>query len=87
MALVAVRPPPVVFCPLLKKFKGNPYLKILDFSQLLLRMPLWKKNSKNLVYPHAEQFWDTQYKSIFYFFALIKKIFLETLVEIIIGDH
>ena len=27
---------PVVFCPLLKKSLGNPYLKILDFSQLLV---------------------------------------------------
>ena len=26
----------VVFCPLLKKSSGNPYLKILDFSQLLV---------------------------------------------------
>ena len=32
----AVRPPPVVFCPLLKKSSYNPYLKILDFSQLLV---------------------------------------------------
>ena len=29
-------PSPVVFCPLLKKSSGNPYLKILDFSQLLI---------------------------------------------------
>ena len=29
-------PPPVVFCPLLKKSSYNPYLKILDFSQLLV---------------------------------------------------
>ena len=31
------------FCPLLKKSSGNPYLKILDFSNFLLWMPLWKK--------------------------------------------
>ena len=31
----AVRPP-MVFCPLLKKSLGNPYLKILDFSYLLV---------------------------------------------------
>ena len=31
----AVRPP-CGFCPLLKKSLGNPYLKILDFSQLLV---------------------------------------------------
>ena len=36
----AVRPHPCGFCPFLKKSSGNPYLKILDFSHLLLRMPL-----------------------------------------------
>ena len=29
-------PPPTVFCPLLKKSSANPYLKFLDFSQLLV---------------------------------------------------
>ena len=28
--------PPVVFCPLLKKYSGNPYLKILDYFQLFI---------------------------------------------------
>ena len=28
--------PPTVFCPLLKKSSYNPYLKFLDFSQLLV---------------------------------------------------
>ena len=32
----ALDPPPVVFCPLLKKSSGNQYLKILDFSQLFI---------------------------------------------------
>ena len=32
----ALYAPPVVFCPLLKKSPGNPYLKILDFSQLMV---------------------------------------------------
>ena len=27
----AIRPLAVVFCSILKKYKGNPYLKILDF--------------------------------------------------------
>ena len=36
---------------------------------------------KILFYLRAEHFWDTQYKNIF--FALIKKICLQTLVEII----
>ena len=29
-------PPPTVFCPLLKISSYNPYLKFLDFSQLLV---------------------------------------------------
>ena len=43
--------PPVVFCPLLKKSSGNPYLKILDFSQLFIADAPMKKKSKNLVLP------------------------------------
>ena len=31
-----IPPPPTVFCPLLKKSSYNPYLKFLDFSQLLV---------------------------------------------------
>ena len=38
---------PVVFCPLLKKTKGNPHLKILDIHNILLQMaPLRKKINK-----------------------------------------
>ena len=40
----AVYAPPVVFCPLLKKSSGNPYLKFLTFPNFLLLMPLGKKN-------------------------------------------
>ena len=36
LQIINPSPPPVVFCPLLKKSLGNPYLKILDFSQLLV---------------------------------------------------
>ena len=43
-----------------------------------------KKKIKYLVYPRAEHFLDNQYKNIFNFFALIKKIFTQTLVEIIL---
>ena len=46
-----------------------------------------KKNSKSLVFPSAEHFWDTQYKNILIFVALIKKIFLQTLVGIIFRYH
>ena len=43
--------------------------------------------SKNFVYTRWQHFWDTQYKNIFLFFALIKKIFLQNLVEIIFRYH
>ena len=42
----ALRPPPtVVFCPLLTKSKGSPYMKSLDFSQLFVADALRKKNN------------------------------------------
>ena len=59
----AVRPPPVVFCPLLKNSSGYPYMKILDFSQLLVTP--WIFFSTNFVYTLWQHFWDTQYKNIF----------------------
>ena len=64
----AVRHPPVVFCPLLKKSFGNPYLKILHFSQLFIVDAPMKKNLKFLFYPRADHFWETQYKNIFFCF-------------------
>ena len=39
----------VVFCLLLKKIIGNPYLKILDFSQLCVTYE--EQKSKGLVLP------------------------------------
>ena len=39
------------FCPLQKKSKGNPYLKILNFSQLYVSDAPMKKKSKTLVLP------------------------------------
>ena len=48
---------------------GNPYLKILDFFQLIVR----KKKSNNQFYPLTEHFWDNQYKNNFDIFAVIKK--------------
>ena len=50
-------------------------------------MHLSKKNPKILFYPRLEHFWDTQYKNILNIFALIKKIFFQTLVEIIFKFH
>ena len=43
--------------------------------------------SKNFVYTLWQHFCDTQYKNIFLFFGLIKKIFLQTLVEINLRYH
>ena len=55
-----------------KKSSGNPYLKILDFTQLFVAdAPM--KNKK--FYPLSEHFWDTQYKYNLDFFALIKKYY------------
>ena len=72
-------PPPVVFCPLLKKSSGNPYLKILDFSQILSAdTPINFFLSKNFVYILWQNFWDTKY--IFFLnFCFYQKIFLQTL--------
>ena len=47
--------------------------------------PLKKKNFKNFVYEGVQHFLDTQVQNNF--FALIKKIFLQTLVEIIFRYH
>ena len=46
-----------------------------------------KKKIKKFIFTRAEHFWDTQYKNILNFFALIKKIFLQTQVEIIFIYH
>ena len=44
-------PSPVVFCTLLKNSSGYPFLKILDFSQLLIAdTPMNFFLSKNSVY-------------------------------------
>ena len=43
-------PTSVVLCPLLKKTSGNPYLKLLDFSQLLVAHTHMIFSFKNLVY-------------------------------------
>jgi len=75
------------FCPLLKISSYHSYLKFLDFSQLLVAdTPLWIFFSIKFVYTLWQNFLDTQYKNIF-FFALIKKIFSQNLVEIIFRYH
>ena len=46
----AVGPPPSCdFLPFTQKSSGNPYLKIIDFSQLFISDAPMKKNSTNLV--------------------------------------
>ena len=46
-----------------------------------------KKKKKNFVSPRAEHFFDTQYKTILNFFALIQKISLQTPVEVFFRYH
>ena len=40
-----------------------------------------KKNPNKLFNPLSEHFWDYQYKNNLIYFALIKKIFLQPLVQ------
>ena len=81
----AVRRPrsPVFFCPLLKKSAGNPYLKIFYFSHLLIAdTPMKFFFDKFCLHPLTALFRHSVHK-YFFIFAFIKKIFLQTLVEII----
>ena len=74
-------PSPCRFCPLLKKSSGNPYLKICDLTQYFFMDLNMKKKLKSLVLPPLTALLGNSALNIF--FALIKKIFLQTLVEII----
>ena len=66
---------PLAFFPLTQKSSGNPYLKICDFTQYFFAdAPMEKK----LVLPPL-----TAHPVQNIFFSLIKKILLQTLVEII----
>ena len=78
--------PPTVFCPLLKKYLDDSYLKFRDFSQLLVSDTHMIFFSKNLIYTSDNTF-GTPSTIFFLFFALIKKISLLTLVEIIFRYH
>ena len=51
--MISCTPPPhdVVFCPLLKRSKGHPFLKIRDFPQSFVADAPMKKKSLNLVLP------------------------------------
>ena len=48
--------------------QSNPYLKFLDFSQLLVADTPMK-------YTLSQHFWNTQYKNYFDFFPFIKNLF------------
>ena len=80
-------PPLWFFCPLLKKSSGNPYLKILDFSQLFIADAPMKKKSKNLVLPPRRALLGHPVQKYFKFFCFNQKIFLHPLVEIIFRHH
>ena len=73
-----VRPPPVVFFLYSKNLRATHTWKILTFPNFWLRIPLWILFSKIVVYTLRQHFWDTQYKNIILFFALIKKSFYKT---------
>ena len=66
----AIRPPPVVFCPLLKKSSGNPYLKILDFSQIFISDDPMKKEIQKFCLTPAQSTFGTPSTKIFLFFLL-----------------
>ena len=56
LGMGAVRPPPAVVCPLLKKSKCNPCLESLDSSQLFVAVAPLKKNPENLLPPTLRGF-------------------------------
>ena len=56
-----------------QKSSYNPYLKFLDFSQLLVADTPIKNFSKNFVYTLWQHFWDTRYKYIFFVFCFNQK--------------
>ena len=79
--------PPSVFCPLLKKSSDDPYLKLLDFSQLLVAdthmiffFQKFSLHPLTALFGHPVQ----KYHFIFCFY---QKIFLQALVEIIFRYH
>ena len=75
-------------CPLLKKSSGNPYLKILDFSQLFITDAPMKKRIQFFCFTPAQNTFGTPNSKIFKKkFPLIKKSFLKTLVDKILRFH
>ena len=75
-------PPSPVFCPLLKKTSYNPYLKFLDFSQLLVA-----DTQKFCLHPLTALLGHEVQKYFFYFLLESKKSFYKTYLIIIIRYH
>ena len=65
--------PLVVFCPLLKKSSGNPYLKILDFSQLFIADAHMKIKINKFSFTPAQSTFGTPSTKIFLIFCFNKK--------------
>ena len=59
----------------------------LTFPNFLMRMPLWKKNPKIAFVPSKSTFGTPSTEIILIFFASIKIIIIQTLVEIIFIYH
>ena len=62
-------PPPVVFCPLLKKSSGNPYLKIHDFSHNFIA------DAPKTISPKM-QIWNISWSFIYNIFTNVLFVFL-----------
>ena len=75
-------PPAVVLCPLLKISLGHPYLKILDFSQLLIAdTPMNFFCQKILFTPSDSTFGTPSTKIFFNFLPFTQKIFKQAIPE------
>ena len=63
-------------------------LENYSLNQNILRSYLYPTYTPmNNFFTLWQHFWDTKYKNIFLFFALIKKMFLQNLVEIMFRYH
>jgi len=75
----ALYAPPVISFALYSKSSGNPYLKILDFSQLFIVYTPMKKKIKNFVLPMRRPLFAHPVQKYFIFIALTKKNLLQPL--------
>ena len=65
-----IHPPPTGFCPLLKKSAYDPYLKFLDFSQLLVADTPIKFFFRKILFPPSDSTFETRSTKIFFCFLL-----------------